>query len=160
MGSKPLIRYHEKLGLTQDEFEQMKEGMLKGRQYVTVGEETLKIFKTDSLIHFSGSGDISAIDSLIIDRSNRQVRFGSTVIPYEGEVHADDQTVVKAWAGHVFSLEETNTTNLSQLDEMDAKSYRLMFGKTQRDNKSYLYFEAKEVNKGEVPVSIEFGFFF
>jgi hypothetical protein len=154
------LKYNKRLGLTESEYNQMQTGISEGKKYVKVGEETLTIFNNDTTIEFRGSGDIAAINRLVIDKRNKLVKYGNTVIPYKNQIHADDWTVVKAWDGHQFRFEKMNTTDLTKIMELKSKSYRLLIGKTQKTKRNYLNLEAKEIDNGEKPVNIEFAFFF
>ena len=154
------LPYNKRLGLTESEYDQMQTGISEGKKYVKVGEETLTIFNNDTGIKFVGTGSITTINKLVIDKKNRTVKYGNTVIPYKNEVHADDWTVVKAWDGHQFKFEEISDTDLTKVMESKLRSYRLLIGKTQKTKRNYLYLEAKEIDKGEKPVDVEFAFFF
>jgi len=154
------LKYHERLGLTESEYNEMQNGISEGKKYVKVGEETLTIFNNDTTIGFIGSGDIETISKLVINKKSKLVRYGNTVIPYKNEIHADDRTVLKAWDGHQFRFEEMSTTDLTKIMELKSKSYRLLIGRTQKTKRNYLNLEAKEIDNGEKPVNIEFAFFF
>jgi hypothetical protein len=154
------LKYNKRLGLTESEYNQMQNGISEGKKYVKVGEETLTIFNSDTTIEFSGSGEITAINKLIINKRNKVVKYDNTIIPYKNEIHADDWTVVKAWDGHQFRLTEMSTTDLTKIMELKSKSYRLLIGKTQKTKHNFLNLEAKEIYNGEKPVNIEFAFFF
>lgn len=154
------LKYNKRLGLTEAEYNKMQEGISEGKQYVKVGEERLIVTNTDSSIRFNGTGRISELGHLVIHKRAKEVTFKNTSIPYKNEIHADDRTVVKAWDGHQFKLEELNTTDLTKIKEMEMKSYRLLLGKTQKTQRNYLKLEAKEIYKGEQPINIELALFF
>jgi hypothetical protein len=154
------LKYNERMGLTEAEYRQMQKGMSEGKKYVQVGEETVTIINSDSVIQFKGTGTIAAIANLVINKKTRTVTFSQTVIPYKNEIHADDRTVVKAWDGHQFRFEEMNTTDLSKLNEIKSRSYRLLIGKAQKSQRNYLNLEATEINNGQKTVDIEIAFFF
>ncbi|WP_462220752.1 hypothetical protein [Ferruginibacter sp.] len=156
------LKYDKRFGLSEVEYDKMQNGISEGKKYVKVGEETLNIsnINADTLIRFKGSGYITTICSLTIDKKNKIIKYGNTVIPYKNEIHADDWTVIKAWNGHQFRFEEMNTTDLTKIMELKSKSYRLLIGKTQKSRRNYLNLEAKEIDNGRKPLDVEFAFFF
>ena len=154
------LKYDKRFGLTEVEYNQMQNGISEGKKYVKTGEEKLTITNTDTAIQFQGTGEIMEISNLFVDKKNKTVKFKQIIIPYKNEIHADDRTVVKAWDGHQFRLEEINSTDLTKIMEIRSKSYRLLVGKVQRSQKKYLKLEAKEINEGQKTVDIEFALLF
>lgn len=152
------LPYDEKLGLTKEEYLEMKDFM-ENIELASTGKEKIKIEVKDSIVRFEANGKLTKLNSLSINTKNNTVNFEQYKLAYSDTTNiiTDKNPLRSKWKGYKWKFEEpenVNFENITDLSNLDIKEYTLTIGRLEKNGKTYLRLKGRETKNGMKTIDI------
>jgi len=162
---KPLD-YHPNLGMTEAEFNELKNLMESGTgiELVSSGTESLTIKWHGDSIKFEGTGRLNAYNSLLLIPKENIALIGDYKLDKFDlvNVESENNAFKSKWKGYSWRYEFTNKAegfsqieNMNDLQTLNMKIYKITIGKIAKDSKTYLQITESVITNGVKTKNIE-----
>jgi hypothetical protein len=151
--------YHPKLGITQEEYEELM-SYFKNIEIVSTGKENITIEIKNDTIYFKSRGKMADLDSLRIDLKNNTVYYGAYMMPFSDSLNikTDKNGLRSKWKGYTWIYEEPKDLELDDLKDLSnlqMKQYKLTVGRLEKNGKTYMSLKGREIEDGAKTVEFE-----
>lgn len=146
------LPYHENLGLSESEFEEMNK-LLNEIRYETIDRESIKIEKSKNGIILSGSGELRMYGDIKINVDSNFVLIGELICPKSEFLDIEDSGngFGSSWNGYQWKDETVNS--LDDIRSLTARQVKFTLGRLSSTGERYIGFQVREFNKGEEVVN-------
>lgn len=151
--------YHKNIGLTKEEYAELL-NYYNNTEILSSGTEDIIIQLKNDTIHFNSQRKLANINSLIIDLKNNVALFkGYRLTFYDTVTIVDDKNGLKSkskgyrWA--FYEPKDLDINDMKDLENLNKKDYTLTIRRLEKNNKTFLHFEAREVTDGLKTVAID-----
>ncbi len=153
------IPWHEKLGVTKTEYEELM-GYMNNIEVISTGKEVITCTIKDDIISFKSHGKLSDFDSLKIDLKTNTVILGQYRLPFSdsSNITNDKNGLRSKWKGYTWKMEEPKglqLEDLNDLEHLDYKQYTFTIGRLEKNGKTYMSLKGREIESGEKLVDFE-----
>lgn len=151
--------YHEKLGLTKEEYAELMEFM-NNVEVVSSGKEDIIIEVKDDFIRFKSQNKLADLDSLTINLKNNIVTFGQYKMTFADtlNISTDKNGLKSRWTGYSWKFEEPKNLDINALKDLSSLNmvqYKLTIGRLEKNGKTYMSLKGREVEEGAKTVDFE-----
>ena len=139
------------LGMTEDEIEELGEILSNFDPVIT--KETFEIVKSDSQITFLAGANLTELESVTINMEKITVSIGQYTLLFADIVNIeDDQNIVKSkWRGYTWRYEfpeDLDIGSIGDISHLTMKSYKFTIGKLEKNGKTYMSIQGRELIDG------------
>lgn len=151
--------YHEKLGLTKEEYAELMDFM-NNVEVVSSGKEDIIIEVKDDFIRFKSKNRLTSLDSLTIDLKNNIVSFGRYKMPFADTLNitTDKNGLKSRWTGYSWKFEEPKNLDINALKDLSSLTmiqYKFTIGRLEKNGKTYMSLKGREVEEGAKTIDFE-----
>ena len=132
--------YNEKLGITKDEYDQIKTANESSYKLYKIRSEYLRVTKTNACIAFKSTDSFRILDYLLLYPDTKILTFGGDTVLFSGEINAPSGTPFGKWHGYSWQYEKSNQNTDADIDihQLSAKIIEVDIGRTIPGNKIVL----------------------
>ena len=155
-----LSAYHEKFGLTTEEFAEylvIGDNKTAGSTLSISARDTLTIIRKGNLINFHGSGRLKALDSLRLDLTQNKAVYKNYELthPRKREIKDSTNPFNSALTGYEYNFEDYGDPSLPlDVTKMNTTRYNLQVGRVVKTGKTFLNFTGLQYIDGKLKLSI------
>ena len=151
--------YHEKVGLTKEEYAELMEYM-NNVEAVSTGQEDIVIEARDDTIRFNSKHKLAVLDSLNIDLKNNIVTFGQYKMTFADTINitSDKNGLKSKWKGYSWKFEKPENLGINDLKDLHSLNviqYKFTIGRLEKNGKTYMSLKCREVKNGAKMVDFE-----
>lgn len=160
------VSYHPNLGMTEAEFNELKNLMESGTgiELVSSGTESLTIKWRGDSIKFEGTGRLNAYNNLLLIPKENIAIIGDYKLDKFDlvKVESENNAFKSKWKGYSWRYESSNKgegfsqiENMNDLQTLNMKIYKITIGQIAKDLKTYLQITESEITNGVKTRNIE-----
>ncbi len=142
--------YNEKLGITKEEYDQIKTADASSYKLYKVRSEYLFVTKTNASITFKSIDSFRILNYLLLYRDTKTLTFGGDTVLFSGEINAPSATPFGKWHGYSWHYEKSNQKSDADIDihQLSAKIIEVDIGRTIPGNKIFLRIKYQQIAQG------------
>jgi hypothetical protein len=145
---------YEKFGLTKDEFDEysdMPDAKSQKPELIKTGEETLIIKRKKNTLSFQGEGLLKALDSLKFNLTLNVALYNGKQVTFSNKSGSEneDNPFKSPWVGYHYTYDDTEGTDVGDLEKMNLTSVSFDIGHIHNINKVVVMFMAMRIENGK-----------
>ena len=153
------LPYHINLGLTEDEYIEMQAAM-KEIESTSSGSGVLTILNEHNIISFKSTGRLAILGAVKIYLEKNIVTIGNNFLNFVGKSDITNEAngLKSKWKGYNWDLETPKNVSpdqLKDLENLNAKLYKLTIGRLEKNGKTLLQIKGKEFENGKMKVAFD-----
>lgn len=157
-----LDAYHEKYGLTEEEYaiyKHLREHPADENDIVVTGHDTLEITRNDSICSFRGTGELRVLDSLQIDLVHNIAMYKGFHLGWSGKIEASDNNnpLKSEWSGNEYACAFSPDMLRKAKNNpraLTGAEFSLRIGRLKNSGKTFLFFMGEQYVQGRQVLDI------
>jgi hypothetical protein len=161
-GDKLGLPYHEKMGLTEAEYNELTTSLLATKLIPMVTEDVI-IKRKGREITFNNNGALSILRELQIDRDGKKISFGDYELLLKDTVKTvgNKNVLSSSWKGYTWQFDYpqrekgTLIEAARDISNFTLIKYQLYLGRLDNDGRSFMMIRGTEVVRGRKSIEFE-----
>jgi hypothetical protein len=151
--------YHPNFGVTESEWKELQDH-IHDIEMVSSGKEEVNVMRKDDIISFKSSGKLAFMNIIKIDLKKNIVSLENYKLPFIDTLNITEETGAfkSKWKGYEWGFEEPKDFNLDALKDLSsftAKDYKLIIGRIEKSDRTFLKLKGQEYENGKAIVNFE-----